>query len=83
MWPRTQDLDVMWDVVVINAFTIQIDYIFDQAAQHQLKVIVALVNNWELVDGVPSYLTVSRTLNISWCCKPPHVLLYQVYSQFI
>ena len=44
-------------------YAYQIDYIFDQAARNEIKVIVAPINNWELIDGVPIYLTVSTLLS--------------------
>ena len=35
------------------------DQILDSASRAGLRVIVAIVDNWQELDGVPSYLNVS------------------------
>ena len=38
-----------------------VDAILDSASRAGLRVIVAMIDNWQELDGVPSYLNVSRT----------------------
>ncbi|KAK9812428.1 hypothetical protein WJX73_010063 [Symbiochloris irregularis] len=53
-----------------------LDYALDQARQHNIKIVIAFIDNWNVVEGVPKYVawTNNSALNSSDFFTDPQIM---------